>query len=186
MSRTYHCEKKCCSIKVRQYKGNLTRRRRGHCRKAGVFIYDPKEERVLLVQSRGHLWGPPKGTLEIDRKETSQDCAIREVKEETGLDITVKNFKKATKIKNRALYYYSELPTCDIDVQDNDTEEQNDANGITWIKISCLLDCVASGKIILNQHCKITFRRFLKINIPSTDFVKVEHKKRRRRKISSF
>uniref|UniRef100_A0A6C0EPU4 Nudix hydrolase domain-containing protein n=1 Tax=viral metagenome TaxID=1070528 RepID=A0A6C0EPU4_9ZZZZ len=180
MIRVYPCEKGCCSIKVRICKPQgFKRRRRGNCRKAGVFIYDPEEERILLVQSRGQLWGPPKGTLEVERDETSVECAIREVKEETGLDVKVEDFTRATKIKNRAMYYYVERKTCDVEVQEHENEEANDANGITWIKLDCLQDCILAGKIVLNQHCKAVFKRFMNRVYRSSDFVKVEHRRRR-------
>lgn len=183
MLRTYPCERGCCSIKLKIYSPQaFHRRRRGNCRKAGVFIYDPGEDRVLLVQSRGHLWGPPKGTLEVEQGETSIECAIREVKEETGLDIKAKQFSRATKIKNRAMFYYLERETCEVEVQEHDDEEANDANGITWIKLDCLEECILAGKIVLNQHCKVAFKRFMNRVYPKSDFIKVENKKHHRRK----
>lgn len=182
MSRTYPCEKGCCSIKVKIYNQSPVHRpRRGNCRKAGVFIYDPKEDRVLLVQSRGQLWGPPKGTLEVELNETSVQCAIREVKEETGLDVVGENFSRATKIKNRAMYYYVERDTCDVEVQHHEDCKDNDANGITWIKVQCLEECILAGRIVLNQHCKIAFRRFMDKIFPKSGFVKVENKKIRKK-----
>lgn len=181
MSRTYNCENGCCSIKVRVY--NEPRQhhfRRGNCRKSGVFLYDPEQDRVLLVQSRGQLWGPPKGTLEVDRQETSRDCAVREVKEETGLDILPENFTRAIKVKNRALYYYMEHKTTDVEVQHHENYEKNDANGITWIKIECLAKCIEDGHIILNQHCKIMFEQFMNKKFGKTDFVPVINKRKRK------
>jgi 8-oxo-dGTP pyrophosphatase MutT (NUDIX family) len=181
MLQTYACEKGCCSIKVKTYPPNSFRHpRRRNYKKAGVFICDPLEDRVLLVQSRGQLWGPPKGTLEIG--ETNRHCAIREVKEETGLDITVRDFSRATKIKNRAMYYYVEMDTCDVEVQEHDDEEDNDANGIAWFKIDCLEQCIRDGMIVLNQHCKLTFKRFLNKTFPKSDFIKVVSKNSRRRR----
>jgi 8-oxo-dGTP pyrophosphatase MutT (NUDIX family) len=151
--------------------------RRGNCRKAGVFIYDPAEDRVLLVQSRGQLWGPPKGTLEVDRDETSCECAIREVKEETGLDVKVEDFKQAVKIKNRAMYYYVERNTEPVSIQYNHPD--NDANGITWIKLDCLNDCIKSGNIILNQHCKLVLKKFMGKELIKSDFIKVKTRRRK-------
>ena len=158
----YTCEKKCCPVQIVEYpyasfSRSSSHLRRGNCRKAGVFIFDPEQNRVLLVQSRGHLWGPPKGSLEIERGETSCECAIREVKEETGLDVKATEFTRATKIKNRSIYYYLEKKACRVDIQDL---TENDANGITWIKLDCLEECIESGKIVLNQHAKIVFKRF--------------------------
>lgn len=174
MSMTYYCDNKCCEIKFidnGNYKPNI---RRGYCKKAGVFIFDPEERKVLLVQSRGHLWGAPKGTLEIDKGENTVDCAIREVKEETGLTITASEFQTAVKIKNRALYYYIEKKYEKVYPQKN---EDNDANGITWIHIECLKKCIDDGKIVLNEHCKILFHKFLKIDFGKNEFTKVSRRK---------
>ena len=170
----YTCDKGCCSIKVNMYEPREpVRPRRRNYKKAGVFIYDPKEDRVLIVQSRGQLWGPPKGTLELGENDTQ--CAVREVKEETGLEITPSKFSRATKIKNRAVYFYLEMDTCSVDVQED--VEDNDANGLTWIKLDCLKDCISNGHIVLNQHCKIVFHRFMNITFPKSGFTMVVNKK---------
>jgi ADP-ribose pyrophosphatase YjhB (NUDIX family) len=171
MSLTYTCSKGCCTIEELPLEIQPRKKRRGNCRKAGVFIYDPEEDRVLLVESRGQLWGPPKGTLEIDIEETSCDCAIREVKEETGIELVPENFLRAIKIKNRAVYYYTEMKMCPVKIQEI---PDNDANGITWIKIACLEEFIQSGNIILNQHCKTAFEKFLGKTFPKSGFTKVE------------
>jgi 8-oxo-dGTP pyrophosphatase MutT (NUDIX family) len=57
---------------------------------ARVIILD-EQNRVLLVSHRypeRDLWMPPGGGIETD--ETSLDAAIREVKEETGLDVEIR------------------------------------------------------------------------------------------------
>jgi len=138
-------------------------------KKAGVFIYDPETDKVLLVQSRGQLWGPPKGTLEIG--ESDRMCAVREVKEETGLDVNHEDFSKAAIINNRAIYYYLELPSREIHVQDH--VYNNDANGIGWIKIDCLENCVRNGNIVLSRHCSKVFEKFKNKTFPTPDFILV-------------
>jgi ADP-ribose pyrophosphatase YjhB (NUDIX family) len=170
---TYHCQNNCCKIFIKDYQP-IPRYFNRNYRKAGVFIYDPKEDRVLLVQSRGHLFGPPKGTLQIN--ELEKNCAIREVKEETGLDISSKHFTRAVKIRNRAIYYYLEMDTCHINVQDN--MKDNDANGITWIKIKCLENAINNGNIVLNHYAKIVFYRLMNITFPKSIWTLVQHKKK--------
>jgi len=169
--RVYNCAKGCCTIKISPHSTHHPHRLQRIKKKAGVFVFDPKENRVLLVQSRGQFWGPPKGTLE--ENETDMQCAIREVEEETGLKI-VPNFTKVTKIKNRAVYYYMEMDSCPVYVQNDD--KTNDANGITWIKIDCLEKFIEEGNISLNRHCKILFARFLNKLFPGTDFTRVSKK----------
>ncbi|WP_404428933.1 bis(5'-nucleosyl)-tetraphosphatase [Sutcliffiella horikoshii] len=58
-------------------------------RSCGVIIYiDKPDTRYLVVKSNsnGH-WGFPKG--HIEENETEIDAAIREVKEETGLEVLI-------------------------------------------------------------------------------------------------
>jgi len=125
--------------------------------KAGVFIYDPVKKKVLLVQSRGHLWGPPKGTM--NDSESVEECAIREVKEETGLDVDPRNFTNFVSIKNRATYYYMEMEQCPVEAQVH--IPGNDANGIGWINIDCLDELIGSDNISINQHCRHIIQKFL-------------------------
>jgi len=172
----YTCDKKCCTVKVNMYDTHEPMRpRRRNYKKAGVFIYDPKEDRVLLVQSRGQLWGPPKGTLELG--EDSTQCAVREVKEETGITVIPSSFTRATKIKNRAVYFYLEMDSCPVEIQKD--LDDNDANGITWIKLDCLKQCIYDGHIVLNQHCKLVFERFMNMTFPKSGFIKVVSKRRK-------
>ena len=152
----YRCENGCCMLEINPYNPNPFQRTVRKGKKAGVFIYDPDTDKVLLVQSRGQLWGPPKGTRE--KNESDRVCAVREVKEETGLDVDEKKFSKAVIINNRAIYYYLEHPYCDVHVQDH--VYNNDANGIGWIKMDCLEKCVRNGNIVLSKHSARVFQRF--------------------------
>lgn len=155
---SFTCPNGCCIIKIKPYitSKDLFEKVRRRRKKAGVFIYDPKTNKILLVQSRGNLWGPPKGTIKYDETET--ECAIRETKEETGLIISSNNFTNAARIRNRAIYFYMEMDNCDVTVQDH--IPGNDANGICWIKPDCLEKCIKNGNISLSQHCRIVFIRF--------------------------
>lgn len=162
MDMDYTCNNKCCRLQIDKYvqpQINTYYRKR---KKAGVFIFDPKTDKILLVQSRGNLWGPPKGG--INQNETERNCAVREVKEETGLDIDMDNFTKAIKIKNKAIYFYLEQSECDVNIQ---RYLGNDANGIGWIKIECLHNLLDKGEISLSKHCFIVLKKFLNIDLES-------------------
>ena len=58
--------------------------------KAGIAVVILNEENQVLLQKRADvgLWGIPSGHIEIG--ETVSEAAIREVKEETNLDIRIK------------------------------------------------------------------------------------------------
>ena len=68
-------------------------------RKAGVVIFNPPSKSVLLVQSRGNLWGFPKGSIE--ENETIEAAAIREVKEETGYELKKNELHTMHRVNNK-------------------------------------------------------------------------------------
>ena len=174
--QTYLCEDKCCVIKIKIYKP-IPRYFDGNRKKSGIFIYDPLKDKVLLVQSHGNLWGSPKGSL--NECEKNIEGAIREVKEETGLIIDPKFLLKKVIIMN-ATYYYTELVSEEIEVQ---SSEDNDANGITWIKIKCLENAIKNGNMILNHHSKIIFWKFINKKFPKYNYkewILVKNKKSRK------
>jgi ADP-ribose pyrophosphatase YjhB (NUDIX family) len=159
--KIFVCENGCCSIQIEPYNENKSftnKKRNKH--KAGIFIYDPKEDKILLVQSRGNLWGPPKGTIQVP--ETEKQCAIREVKEETGLIISLDNNDHYTRIDNKSTYYYINKDVCVVEIQRHIPD--NDANGIGWVKPECLKSFIKNGTISLSMHCKIVLGRFLSLN----------------------
>ena len=51
-----------------------------------------KDDRVLLVHQNNNLWSFPKGHMEPG--ETEIEAALREVKEETGLDVKIDDSKR--------------------------------------------------------------------------------------------
>jgi ADP-ribose pyrophosphatase YjhB (NUDIX family) len=171
---TFTCKNKCCLVKIKPYIKNPNEKPRRPRKKAGVFIYDPKQNKVLLIQSKGRLWGPPKGTLNCG--ETDRICAVREVMEETGLEISTSEFTRATTIKHRAIYFYIERDECNVNLQDHIRD--NDANGICWMTPDCIEQCILDGNILLTQHCRIVFKRFLNKTFPHSTFTVIVRKKR--------
>ena len=70
-----------CEIHVTEYTHNMKSFKKKRM-KAGAVIVDPRFNRIILVQSRGNLWGFPKGRR--DNQEKDITCALREFEEETG------------------------------------------------------------------------------------------------------
>jgi ADP-ribose pyrophosphatase YjhB (NUDIX family) len=166
----FTCLNNCCKIKIKPYNYLANNEPKRKHKKSGVFIYDKTSSKVLLVQSRGNFWGPPKGTMKYG--ETERQCAVREVKEETGLDISVNEFTAAAKINNSAIYFYVERKESEVNVQDH--IYNNDANGICWIKLSCLEDCIKNGNMDISKHCKLIFKKFLNIEFSDSNFIIVK------------
>ena len=145
-----YCNNKCCSIIINKYSIKEHKRRRIN-KKAGVFIYDSLRKKVLIVQSKGNLWGMPKGTFEDG--ESSKDCAIRETFEETGIILSYDQLGKC---------FHIYMPLRDVEIKHS---IDNDVSGISWINIHCLQHLVHNKIIKLNHHAKLCFKFFLNINL---------------------
>lgn len=156
---TGYCINKCCTFKTTKYIHNedhmdFPMRKKFKC---GCFIYDPFKKKILIVQSRGAFWGPPKGSSHVG--ETPMECAIREVKEETGLDIFPEELTKFIRLKNRAIYYYIEMPECEVSVQR--TMKGNDANAISWCNKDCLIEMINFKYLQINQHMRFLLDKII-------------------------
>lgn len=154
------CSKGCCNYFITPYKNiyvseNYPKENKIKIKKAGSFVFDKSKNKVLLVQSRGHMWGPPKGSIKID--EDPLNCAIREVKEETGLDLLEKNFSGSMIIKCKAQYYFTDMNEQKLYPQEH--IKDNDANGIGWFNVECLNDMIKNNKMVINQHCRILIKK---------------------------
>lgn len=169
--KLFKCSNKCCQIEIYPYdiKPELLKKSKRKKRKAGVFVYDPDKDKVLLVQSRGNLWGPPKGTIKYG--ETERECAIRELEEETNIVIKDDLFSKAYNIHYKAFYFYVELSECGVQFQKHVYD--NDVNAVGWIKPKCLQKAIEDGHFIISNHCKILFKQFLGLNVKKSNFIEV-------------
>ena len=170
----FTCPKGCCSIYSEPYvntKKSPTRAKSN--KKSGMFIIYTKstipfgctnDDFVLLVQSKGNLWGIPKGTFDKVDDNSPIKCAIREVYEETGFKINANELTRHYVIKNECNIYYVKMkstPTPPISKK----LPSNDVNGIGWFKLSCLRSLIKSKHIKLNYITNQCFRRYIQLNI---------------------
>jgi 8-oxo-dGTP pyrophosphatase MutT (NUDIX family) len=107
---------------------------------AGGLVLNEKKE-ILLIFRRGK-WDMPKGKL--DKGEKLEDCAIREVKEETGLKkvilvspliITYHTYHEGTKFNLKESHWYT-MKVNDEQILTPQTEE--DILEIRWVDVSDL------------------------------------------------
>ena len=99
----------------------------------GMIIYKNK---VLIVQSNFNKWGFPKGTR--NPGESVLECAAREIREETSLDVDLTESDRLLYSFNNTIMYYKKLnckPKINIS---HIIREQKDCTGIAWIRLSCL------------------------------------------------
>lgn len=77
--------------------------------KAGVIIFNSNFDKVLMVLNNYNpynmKWGLPKGHLDI-KDYSFEDCASRELKEETGITLNIDKNDKFIKINNTRYYIY--------------------------------------------------------------------------------
>lgn len=73
------------------------------CIEAAGGVVENEYGEILLIHRRG-FWDLPKG--KIEKGETVEDAAIREVEEETGLiNVSIQHSIKFKKLKNKATYH---------------------------------------------------------------------------------
>lgn len=99
----------------------------------GAFVFDGN--RVLIIKQRTGDYGFPKG--HVEEGETEEQTAIREVKEETGVDIEILSNKRyyTSYIKNETInkevvYYLVKLIN-----KDNESRQEEEISEIIWVDI---------------------------------------------------
>lgn len=147
-------------LKNIQYNNNIVKK------KAGVILFNPEQNKILIIQSRGNLWGFPKGSFNTG--ETFNECAIRELTEETGIHlnpIVIEN-SQSHNVNENVRYYFVEscVDYSDVTLQYDKYCDNNDVNGICWIKLECLQELYFNNKIKLNYHARNCLYKFFKIS----------------------
>ena len=95
----------------------------------GIIFYKTRQNtKILLVKNNnGRYWSFPKG--HIEEGETEQETAIREIKEETGLDVTlVQGFREISeyspfgKIRKRVVFFLARSFTDNVKIQEEEID----------------------------------------------------------------
>lgn len=95
----------------------------------GIIFYKTKQNtKILLVKNNnGRYWSFPKGHIEDG--ETEQETAVREIKEETGLDVTlVRGFREISeycpfgKIRKRVVFFLARAFTDNVKIQEEEID----------------------------------------------------------------
>lgn len=127
--------------------------------RAGTFVHsvDGGRDMVLLVQSYNGKWGPPKGRVEDG--ETAVECALRETREETGLDL--KDLLLAEKPKARILKGKWSMFDAILPSVVQCTPQSDEITGIGWVTIQC----ISHNKHVLNHPAKLCMTEFMGIRV---------------------
>jgi 8-oxo-dGTP diphosphatase len=119
-----------------------------------VVLTNTKTPKVLLIK-RGSdpykdCWALPGGYMEID--ETTEDCAIRELKEETGIDINilynVGTYSKVDRDPRGRVISIAYLTILESEVE---TTGQDDAVDAKWFDTDKLPDLAFDHDIIIKD-----------------------------------
>lgn len=101
-----------------------------------------KDEKVLLIRQMSGAWGFPKGHVEHD--ETEVETAIREVKEETNIDVEIDESKRYTMqyytdkgLGKEVVIFMAKPVTNDLKIQENEIVEAD------WMSYSDALATVS-------------------------------------------
>ena len=94
-----------------------------------IFYKSRTNTRILLVKNNnGRYWSFPKGHIEIG--ETEQQTAIREIKEETSLDVEIKDgFREVSdycpfgKIRKHVVFFLAQAFTDNVRMQEDEIAE---------------------------------------------------------------
>ncbi len=96
---------------------------------AVVFYNGKSNTRILLVKNNnGRYWSFPKGHIEIG--ETEQETAVREIKEETSLEVEIKDgFREVSdycpfgKIRKHVVFFLAQAFTDNVRIQEEEIAE---------------------------------------------------------------
>jgi hypothetical protein len=128
---------------------NYKRRRRNI--RSGTIIIDFKTRKLLIIQSYNKLWGLPKG--HVEENETTQDCAIRETFEETGIQIDKSHLLKTYSIYNGDGIYYI-VDGSNLEYNTKEIQGTQEITGIGWVCLKCLKQLINSNQISINCHLR--------------------------------
>jgi len=126
----------------------------------GAVIYDLEKKKVLLIhQVQGH-WCFPKGHVEND--ETEEETALREIKEETGLDVQLDtNFRLVTTyspqvgVMKDVIYFVAYVSGGHEEVQESEVSEMK------WVSYN-------------EAKAGVTFENDLNIFLKSLQYIKMK------------
>lgn len=159
------CICKNCKFVITPYINNKQHTYNNNVRKykSGIILHNPTTNHILIVQSRGNMWGFPKGSME--HGETFKECAIREFREETGIIIDVELLSSSIdyRLNHFVNYYYIKTQEDYADIQVSQ-HEKNDANSICWVKLDCLRELLVNDKIKLNYQARCCLYHYFKIS----------------------
>lgn len=111
---------------------------------AAIAILNDKQEILMLLRKDNHMWTMPGGTMEFG--ESLASCALREVREESGLDVVIKDmigtytdpnvrvaYSDGEVRQEFTIVYYGEAQNSDVVLDDESSKYK-------WVPINQVLE----------------------------------------------
>ncbi len=124
---------------------------------ARAVIVNKTRDKILLVKNKdGDFWYPPGGNWEPE-KESIKECAVREAKEETGLDVKLLLFMYAQEFRNekRGKAMIELFWLCEAEGKEINGHIDQDSNGqvelAQWFEKEDLQDKVVFPEVLKNR-----------------------------------
>lgn len=117
------------SFKIKNKVNNMTR--------CGAILFNQDMNKIILVENNYlykekniSVWGLPKGILESN--ETFNECAMREIYEETGIKISLR--RNIPYIKMNGNYYFP-IKIDDNEIYKLESRDKKEIRGVRWFSI---------------------------------------------------
>lgn len=102
-----------------------------HLRGAGVLIYNPYKKSILVVRGK-KKWSIPKGHFDSIIDKNITECAMRELLEETNIDLFISKSNPYIKYIDYIYYVIILSDENDVNIKSNDIEEINDVKWVNY------------------------------------------------------
>ncbi len=113
---------------------------------AGGFVWDPRGKKILLILDQYGKWAVPKGLIEAG--ESPEQAALREVKEETGIEAKI-----LEKLGENKYFYRREGKTIAKTVHvflmegTGEIKVQWEIKGAEWVEPEKVLEKIGYGNL---------------------------------------
>jgi 8-oxo-dGTP pyrophosphatase MutT (NUDIX family) len=137
--------------------------------KSGAYIIDPVNKKILIIISNTDpiKIGIPKGSIEDNEK--IYECAEREIREETGLEIRIINKKKTRRIFD-GVYFFIYINNGSKKFIPNPNKlNKREIKESKWVDINFLEENKAFCNVTLKKYDNIINLPYLKYNKKSKE-----------------